>query len=85
MPSATLRLVVDDLEGVLAAFDDADAGGLIDLGAEGPVAIAHLDVEGAESAVLYVSAPRRPTTCGTPLKGSSTISEPRAGRSTPGG
>jgi hypothetical protein len=52
-----LRLVADDLEGVLAAFDDTDAGELVDLGAEGPVAIAHLDVDGAESAVLYVSAP----------------------------
>jgi hypothetical protein len=52
-----LRLAADDLEGVLAAFDDADAGELVDLGAEGPVAIARLDVDGAESTVLYVSAP----------------------------
>jgi hypothetical protein len=52
-----LRLAADDLEGVLTAFDDADAGELVDLGAEGPVAIARLDVDGAESAVLYVSAP----------------------------
>jgi hypothetical protein len=52
-----LRLPADDLEGVLAAFDDADAGELVDLGAEGPVAIARVDVDGAESAVLYVSAP----------------------------
>ena len=52
-----LRLAADDLEDQLAAFDDADAGELVDLGAEGPVAIARLDVDGAESAVLYVSAP----------------------------
>jgi hypothetical protein len=52
-----LRLAADDLEGVLAAYDDADAGELVDLGAEGPIAIARLDVEGAESAVLYVSSP----------------------------
>ncbi len=51
-----LRLGVDDLEGVVAAFDDADAGELVDLRAEGPVAIARLDVDGAESTVLYVSA-----------------------------
>jgi hypothetical protein len=52
-----LRLAADDLEDQLAAFDDADAGQLVDLGAVGPVAIARLDVDGAESAVLYVSAP----------------------------
>jgi hypothetical protein len=52
-----LRLAADDLGGVLAAFDDADAGELVDLGAEGPVAIARVGVDGAESAVLYVSAP----------------------------
>ena len=51
-----LRLAADDLEGQLAAFDDADAGELVDLTAEGPVAIARLDVDGAESTVLYVSA-----------------------------
>jgi hypothetical protein len=42
---------------VLAAFDDADAGELVDLRAEVPVAIARVGVDGAESAVLYVSAP----------------------------
>ena len=52
-----LRLAADDLEDQLAAFDEADAGTLVDLGAEGPVAIARLDVDGAESAVLFVSAP----------------------------
>jgi hypothetical protein len=52
-----LRLAADDLEDQLAAFDEADAGELVDLGAEGPVAIARLDVDGAESAVLYLSAP----------------------------
>jgi hypothetical protein len=52
-----LRLAADDLESQLAAFDDAEPGQLVDLGAEGPVAIARLDVDGAESAVLYVSAP----------------------------
>ena len=52
-----LRVAADALEGQLAAFDNADAGELVDLGAEGPVAIARLDVDGAESAVLYVSAP----------------------------
>jgi hypothetical protein len=53
-----LGLAADDLESQLAAFDDADPGQLVDLGAEGPLAIARLDVDDAESAVLYVSAPR---------------------------
>ncbi len=52
-----LRLAADDLDRVLADFDDADARELVDLGAEGPVAIARLDVDGAASAVLYVAAP----------------------------
>jgi hypothetical protein len=52
-----LRFAADDLDDQLAAFDEADPGELVDLGAEGPVAIARLDVDGAESAVLYVAAP----------------------------
>ncbi len=44
-----------ELEVVMAAYDDTDDGDLVELSAEGPVAVARLDVEGAESAVLYVS------------------------------
>ena len=50
-----LDLAADDLEVVMAAFDDTDGGDLVELSAEGPVAVARLDVDGAESAVLYVS------------------------------
>jgi hypothetical protein len=39
----------------LAAFAEASPGEPVDLGSEGPVAVARIDVDGAESAVLYVS------------------------------
>jgi hypothetical protein len=51
-----LGLAADDLEVILAAYDDAGDGDLVELGAEGPVAVGRLDVDGAESAVLYLSA-----------------------------
>jgi hypothetical protein len=51
-----LALTADELEGLIARFEAADAGDLVDLGGEAPIAVAPLDVDGAESAVLYVSA-----------------------------
>ena len=50
-----LGLAADDLEVILAAYDDAGDGALVELGAEGPAAVVRLDVDGAESAVLYLS------------------------------
>jgi hypothetical protein len=54
-----LELASADLGAVVERFDDSDAGEPFDLGADDPVAAAaRLDVDGAESAVLYVSAPQ---------------------------
>jgi hypothetical protein len=50
-----LGLAADDLQVLLGAYDDAGSGDLVELGAEGPVAAARIDVDGAESAVLYLS------------------------------
>ena len=51
-----LALTTDELKGVVARFETADAGDLVDLGGEGPIVVARLEVDGAESAALYVSA-----------------------------
>jgi hypothetical protein len=52
-----LDLDIDALPDVLDRVEATDEGDLVDLGAEGPVAVARIDVDGAESAVVYVSAP----------------------------
>ena len=54
--SRDLDLGVDDLQDVFDRVEGTDEGELADLGADGPAAAARLDVDGAESAVLYVSA-----------------------------
>jgi hypothetical protein len=82
-----LRFAAGDPEDQLAAFDETDAGELVDLGIEGPVAIARLDVDGAESAVLYVSAP---SAASNEVRDAAEailddLGAPGAGRSTPGG
>jgi hypothetical protein len=51
-----LALDVDELQSLFDRVDATDEGKLIDLGADGPAAAARIDVDGAESAVLYVSA-----------------------------
>ena len=50
-----LDLASDDADVLLSAYDDTGAGDLVELSEEGPVAIAKIDVDGAESAVLYLS------------------------------
>jgi hypothetical protein len=53
---ADLELTVDDLQGISDRFAATDEGETVDLGADGPGAAARIAVDGAESAVLYVSA-----------------------------
>jgi hypothetical protein len=54
--SADLGLTVDDLQEISDRFAAADEGETVDLGADGPGAAARIAVDGADSAVLYVSA-----------------------------
>ena len=54
--SHDLGLTADDLEGVFDRVQRTDVGELADLGADGPAAVARLDIDGAESGVLYVSS-----------------------------
>jgi hypothetical protein len=51
-----LDLAADDLEPIVDQLGDTDAGELLDLGGDARAAAAPVDVDGAESAVLYVSA-----------------------------
>lgn len=53
--SQDLGLTTDQLEDVLTAYEDTDDGELVDLGAEGPAAAVRIEVDDAESAVLYLS------------------------------
>ena len=55
-----LQLAVDDLPGLVERAQSADEGELIDTGGEGAAAVGRLDVDGAESAILYVSASTAP-------------------------
>ena len=55
MLARDLGLSGDEAEVVLAAYDDAEAGDLVEVGAEGPAAAVRLDIDGAESGVLYLS------------------------------
>jgi len=54
--AADLDLTADDLEGVFDRVQRTGVGELADLDAEGPAAVARLDIDGAESGVLYVSS-----------------------------
>jgi hypothetical protein len=54
--NADLELTVEDLRGVSDRFAAADEGETVDLGADGPGAAARIAVDGADSALLYVSA-----------------------------
>lgn len=54
--AADLDLTADDIEGVFDRVQRADVGELADLDAEGPAAVARIDIDGAESGVLYVSS-----------------------------
>lgn len=54
--AADLELAVDDLDGILERYNAADEGDFVDLGSDGPAAAARIHVDGADSAVLYVSA-----------------------------
>lgn len=54
--AADLDLTADDIEGVFDRVQRTDVGELADLDAEGPVAVARIDIDGAESGVLYVSS-----------------------------
>lgn len=56
--SHDLDLTADDLEGVFDSVQQTDVGELADLDADGPAAVARLDIDGAESGVLYVSSSR---------------------------
>jgi hypothetical protein len=51
-----LELGVDDLNGISDRFAATDEGEIVDLGADGPAAAARIEVDDADSAVLYVSA-----------------------------
>jgi hypothetical protein len=56
-----LQLDMDDLPGIVERAQDADEGELIDTGGEGSAAVGRLGVDGAESAILYVSASSAPS------------------------
>jgi hypothetical protein len=56
-----LQLAADDLPALVDRAQDADVGELIDTGGEGSAAVGRLDVDGAESAILYVSASADPS------------------------
>jgi hypothetical protein len=58
-----LELSGHELVGIADRAADTDEGGLIDPGAEGPAAAARLDIDGAESGVLYVSSPSGAAPC----------------------
>ena len=54
--AADLDVASDELEGVFDRVQRTDVGELADLDAEGPAAVARIDIDGAESGVLYVSS-----------------------------
>jgi hypothetical protein len=54
--AADLGLTADDVEGVFDRVQRTAVGGLADLDVEGPAAVARIDIDGAESGVLYVSS-----------------------------
>jgi hypothetical protein len=49
-----LGVAADDIEDLFRRTEGTDVGELVDLGVAGPAALARLDVDGAESGVLYV-------------------------------
>jgi hypothetical protein len=55
--SRDLELSSDDLHEVVTRYVDTGVGELVDLGIDGPAALGRIEVDDAESAVLYVSIP----------------------------
>jgi hypothetical protein len=51
-----LDLRIEDVESIFERFGATEPGSLVDLGVDGPGAVAPIDVADAASAVLYVSA-----------------------------